>query len=70
MLDNEFCGARMCPVCGESSKVLDSREKPDGSIWRKRICPSCKAKYTTLEKFEKILRGPIYRGQTKNFPVK
>lgn len=65
-----YVGARMCPICGETSKVLESRERQDGSIWRKRICMSCKAKYTTTEKIEKILRIPKCGGQEDKISIK
>lgn len=45
---------RRCPKCyGNGIKehdtvVTDSRERPDG-IWRRRYCPYCHHKFSTLE---------------------
>ncbi|MBI2299613.1 MAG: transcriptional repressor NrdR [Armatimonadetes bacterium] len=44
-----------CPVCGEDSKVLDSRPAEDGeSIRRRRECadPGCRTRFTTYERIE------------------
>ncbi len=40
-----------CPVCGhEDTRVIDSRLVPGGqSIRRRRECPSCSERFTTLE---------------------
>lgn len=43
-------GAKLCPKCGEESRVVDSRVMPDGNVWRKRECISCGARYETIEK--------------------
>lgn len=53
--DMEHCAARMCPVCGEDSLVYDSRERPDGTILRRRECPFCGTRFETVEEFVKIL---------------
>ncbi|MEH2939043.1 NrdR family transcriptional regulator [Lawsonibacter sp. JLR.KK007] len=44
--------ARMCPICGEDSQVYNTREAADGTIHRKRRCPSCGARFSTVESFE------------------
>ncbi|HFE53266.1 MAG TPA: transcriptional repressor NrdR [Bacteroidetes bacterium] len=46
-----------CPFCGyEDTKVLDSRPREDGVvIRRRRVCPSCGKRFTTLETME-VLR--------------
>lgn len=54
MLDTDNA-ARMCPKCGESSVVYDSREQPDGSIVRRRRCLSCGAKFETVERFMRFI---------------
>lgn len=41
--------ARMCPRCGEDSKVYDTRERPDGAIIRKRRCLTCRTEFETIE---------------------
>lgn len=43
--------ARMCPRCGEDSKVYDTRERQDGAIIRKRRCIKCGIEFETLEIF-------------------
>lgn len=41
---------RECPNCkGESSKVVDSRLRADGYIYRRRECTNCKTRWTTIE---------------------
>ncbi len=46
-----------CPFCGyDDTKVLDSRPREDGVvIRRRRVCPSCGKRFTTLETME-VLR--------------
>lgn len=48
-----------CPFCGnEETSVKDSRICEDGeAIKRRRLCPNCDARFTTIEK---ILRKEIY----------
>jgi len=45
-----------CPFCGhEEDKVLDSRERRDGSIIRRRRqCIGCQRRFTTYERIEDI----------------
>lgn len=38
-----------CPYCGGDSRVLDSRQSPDG-IRRRRLCNECKRRFTTYER--------------------
>lgn len=38
-----------CPFCGSSSNVTETRESPDGTR-RRRVCSSCKRRFTTYEK--------------------
>lgn len=49
--------ARMCPVCGNYSRVYRSQEMEDGSIRRKRQCRSCGFKFLTVELFSAELGG-------------
>ena len=48
--------ARMCPVCGEDSRVYDTRETADGTIRRKRRCLTCGAYFITAESFVGMVR--------------
>ena len=47
---SQYRAARMCPVCGGSSKVRRSEELPDGTILRKRLCPACGHRFQTIER--------------------
>jgi len=38
-----------CPYCGSDSSVTETRFAPDG-VRRRRICTSCKRRFTTYEK--------------------
>ncbi len=46
-----------CPYCRNSdSKVLDSRTTDDGaSIRRRRQCPSCERRFTTIEQMQLVV---------------
>ncbi len=48
--------ARMCPICGEDSRVYESRETADGTIHRKRRCLACGVSFCTVESFVGIVR--------------
>lgn len=37
-----------CPICGEETKVVDSRSEPD-CVHRRRVCIKCKYSFTTSE---------------------
>jgi len=39
-----------CPVCHNDSNVVDSRTTADGSVRRRRVCSSCKRRFTTYER--------------------
>jgi transcriptional repressor NrdR len=43
-----------CPFChNEDSRVLDSRVSEDGlSIRRRRLCPACSRRFTTIEQMQ------------------
>ena len=49
---------KLCPVCGEGSKVKRSDEQPDGSILRRRVCKRCGTQYETAEKFLRVVYIP------------
>ena len=38
-----------CPFCASSSNVTETRESPDGTR-RRRVCSSCKRRFTTYER--------------------
>lgn len=38
----------LCPVCGEQTKVIDSRPEDD-CVTRRRECIVCKYRFTTVE---------------------
>ena len=38
-----------CPFCGQDSSVTETRVSPDG-VRRRRVCGSCKRRFTTYEK--------------------
>lgn len=40
---------RQCTKCGAESYVVDTRPKPDGTIYRRRMCPFCRIRWTTSE---------------------
>ena len=42
----------ICPKCGRKNvcRVVDSREKKDGVVRRRRECTVCGCRYTTMEK--------------------
>lgn len=50
MLDGDsLMYVKRCIDCGENTLVKDSREKPDGSISRRRVCPKCGYEFRTVE---------------------
>src|SRR5687768_15910612 len=40
-----------CPSCSGSTRVLDTRVAPGGSIRRRRECEACAERVTTYERF-------------------
>ena len=45
-----------CPYCDTDSKVLDSRAAEDGGgIRRRRQCPTCERRFTTLEQMQAVV---------------
>jgi len=56
-----------CPYCGhDQDKVLDSRERKDGSIIRRRRqCLRCEKRYTTYERIEDIPAMVIKKDQRR-----
>lgn len=53
-----------CPYCGHGDqRVLDSRPTPDGeTIRRRRECPACTRRFTTIERAEKPRLYVVKRG--------
>ncbi len=43
-------GAKYCPVCGrKQSQILDTIVMFWGNVYRRRICPACKSRWSTIE---------------------
>lgn len=40
---------RMCPECGEKSKIMDVRDRTDGTVRRRRRCLECGKEWKTVE---------------------
>lgn len=38
-----------CPICGEKTKVVDSRCDDGETVYRRRECKSCHYRFTTEE---------------------
>ena len=53
-----------CPVCGEKTKVVDSRFECE-SVTRRRECLVCGYRFSTIE-LEKDLLGKIIRKEDKH----
>ena len=63
--------ARICPECGADSVVYNSRLREDGTIERRRRlredgtierrrrCQVCGAKFSTIEKFSRIVERRV-----------
>lgn len=49
-----------CPICGEKTKVLESKTDVD-SIERRRECTSCGYRFTTFE-----IERDLYKRMVKN----
>lgn len=39
----------ICPDCGGTTCVVDSRERSDGAVRRRRICAKCRVRFSTVE---------------------
>lgn len=53
---------RACPACGTDSVVKNTRElKKDGTIRRRRECPDCGRRWTTVELLhgEQLTKGQV-----------
>lgn len=48
-MNDEIMYVKKCVDCGANTLVTDSRERPDGSIFRWRKCPKCGYKFRTIE---------------------
>jgi transcriptional repressor NrdR len=53
-----------CPYCGSETKVVDSRPQED-SVYRRRMCVACKARFSTTE-----IDLAIYQRIIKNVEAK
>ena len=55
----------MCPNCGCWSTVIETREKGDGNKRRRRECPECGHRFSTIEQ----IIGEDENHAEKNEPV-
>lgn len=51
-----------CPVCGEQTKILQTRLLADGSKKRRRECLECEVRFTSVEKLSSIPKPKAVRG--------
>lgn len=49
----DIVSARSCPLCGGMTKVIDTRDREDGTTIRKRRCLACSYRFFTEEKIVK-----------------
>lgn len=47
--DDQQNFVKTCMECGGITQIIDSRPTTQGAIWRKRNCPQCGYKFTTVE---------------------
>lgn len=60
-----------CPFChvDDKDRVIDSRPVEDGqAIRRRRVCESCKRRYTTYERIEDTVRLQVIKKDTTRVP--
>lgn len=59
----------ICPYCKSTElKVVDKRESSDRSIRRRRECESCRKRFTTYERIEKVTLNVLKRdGSVEEF---
>lgn len=50
-----------CPLCKHETEVIDSRPSTNNTIRRRRRCPQCQHRFTTIEKMGK----PVTDHQTR-----
>jgi transcriptional repressor NrdR len=57
-----------CPHCGnESSRVIDTVHDRDGSTYRRRVCSSCKERFSTIERVA-VSRLQVLKGDGRREP--
>ena len=57
-----------CPYCNyKESKVVDSRHTDSNSIRRRRVCESCKKRYTTYETIETTPVMVVKKDNTREY---
>lgn len=58
-----------CPYCGSDTKVINSRPQED-SVWRRRKCVDCKARFSTteidLEIYQRIIKNTEAKSENRN----
>ncbi len=60
-----------CPYChiDDKDRVIDSRPVEDGqAIRRRRVCESCKRRYTTYERIEETVRLQVIKKDATRVP--
>lgn len=45
-----------CTECGQRTTVTETRVRKDGSLRRRRKCPDCGYRFTTIESIKKELK--------------
>lgn len=53
--DLNIKSARECPKCGSDSMVYGTKMLKTGEIRRRRRCTSCGLRFSTIEKFQKVI---------------
>lgn len=61
MADAAGRGVRRCPRCGAEGYVIDSRLNAAGEIRRRRRCPECDRRWSTVEIRKEPDRQPHIR---------
>ena len=55
-----------CPICGENTEVINSRDYDNGcGVKRRRKCLSCGYRFSTIELDEDIVKNNIYLNAPK-----
>ena len=58
-----------CPYCDfYFTRVIGSRETKDGKPRRRRVCPSCERRFTTLENFDLMSAANIKQFGNMSMP--
>lgn len=55
IMTTTYTAAKLCPKCGCDTNIYDSRVTLEGTVTRRRRCPSCGTCYETVEHFHCII---------------